>query len=236
MRNVLPQFVWPFTITLAVSLGHAHAGIVVSNLDQPVVGSTMVGAVELGMPPFPFNFEYAQEFTTGSQSFKLGSIIASLGAATGNYSGNAELLTDNKDSPGSTVLTVFTFPSVGINNLPYIPIIGPSYGDLSFTPAMTGLLLSADTSYWFVLGASGTGSFQWQFTDSSTVSGEGSLPNTAVSNSPGIWSVYPDSAEPFLIQVNASVPEPSTFVLIGWAGLIGLGVLLGRRGRPRTEA
>jgi hypothetical protein len=227
MQHVLPKIRWAFAFTLAVSFGESYAGIVVSNLDQPVVGINAVGAVELGMPPFPFNDEYAQEFRTGSQDANLGSVEASLGAATGSFSGIAELVTDNNNSPGATVLTGFTFPAVPVNNLPFIPLTGP-YADLSFAPTTTGLILSANTSYWFILGASGSGNFQWQFTDSAAVSGVGTLPNTAFSNSPGSWSVDPDSEEPFLIQVN-SVPEPSSLISGTLAGLIGLGVFLGRR-------
>jgi hypothetical protein len=210
MRNVLTNFVGGIAITLLVNIGQANAGIIVSNLS-----ATVNGEGEIHSPP-PNDQWYGQEFTTGSQSVELGTVIVPLGDATGTFTPFAELLTDNSNSPGSTALTNFTVPS-----------IGTSVADLTLTPT-SSVLLSANTSYWFVLGATGSGifSYKWQFTNTA----DPYLPNFAYTRNDGLsWTTFVGA--PFLIQVN-SVPEPSSFVLSGLASIIGFGALMVCRSRP----
>ena len=207
MRYVLTRFVCVFAATLLVNFGQSHAGIIISNL-----GDAQNGAGTIYAPPAPQ--EYAQEFTTGSQSVELGTVIAQLGAASGSFTASAELVADNSGLPGSTVLTSFTVPS-----------IGTSYSGLTFTPN-TSVLLSANTNYWFVLAASGTGSYKWGYTDTLNAS----LPNYAVSDNSGSTWTIGTPAGPFLIQVNsaAAVPEPSSIVLIA-LGVPAIAMAMRRR-------
>src|SRR5271166_3885923 len=107
MRNVLTRFACVCTVTLLMNFGQTRAGVVVSNLTATVAGT---GTIYTSGPPQ----EYAQEFTTGSQSVELADIIASLGAATGSFTASAELVADNgSNSPSSTVLTSFSVPTIG---------------------------------------------------------------------------------------------------------------------------
>ncbi len=80
MRSVLIRSTCVFLAMLLVSLGQSHAGVIVSNLGDTVNGhGTICGS---GPPQ-----EYAQEFTTGSQSVTLGLIIAPSGGCHAEESG-----------------------------------------------------------------------------------------------------------------------------------------------------
>ena len=85
-------------VTLLMNSGR-RAGVV-SNL-----GDVQNGAGTIYAPPEPQ--EYAQEFTTGSQSVELGTVIANSGAASGSFTASAELVADKSGLPGSTLLTSF---------------------------------------------------------------------------------------------------------------------------------
>jgi hypothetical protein len=181
---------------LLVNQERSLAATIVSNLTDPVDGA---GTIYASGPPQ----DYAQEFTTGSQSAQLGSIIADLGPTSGTFTAFAELVADNGGLPGSSVLTSFIVPA--------IPTSSPS--DVTFAPN-SSIILSANTNYWFVLSATGTGSYKWQYTD--TLSS--SLPNYAYSHDGVNWTT--GEGGPFLIEVD-STPEPSSLGLIGLAGLLG---------------
>src|SRR5271166_2696640 len=145
MRNVLTRFVCVFAATLLVNFEQSHAGIIVSNLGDAQNGA---GTIYASGPPQ----EYAQEFTTGSQSVGLGTVIAKLGAASGSFTASAELVADKSGLPGSTLLTSFSVPTIGTGTT-------SPYPQLTFTPN-TSVMLSANTNYWFVLAASGTGFYK----------------------------------------------------------------------------
>ena len=169
MRNVLTRFACVCTVTLLMNFGQSRAGVIVTNLSEPVGGVTNVYTSTGGLPR-----EVAQEFTTGSQSVTLMDVIASLGGGSGTFTASAELLADNgSNSPSSTVLTSFTVPSIPT---------GTSYSNLTFTPTTSDVVLSANTSYWFALAASGTGTgYKWQYTDTTN----SLLPNYAFSTDGG---------------------------------------------------
>jgi hypothetical protein len=212
MRNARKTFFALFAITLFMSIGQSHAGIIVSNINATVNGTA--GIFSPATPPPEWQ---AQEFTTGSQSVTLGTVIVSLGDASGTFTPFAELVTDDNNKPGSMVLTSFTVPS-----------IGTSFADLTFSPT-SSVLLSANTSYWFVLGATGSGPYvyQWQWTNTA----DPSLSHFAhTENNGASWTSFEGS--PFLIQVN-SVPEPSSFVLTCLGCPIVVGAFMSRRLRPR---
>ena len=216
MRNMLTRFACVCTVTLLLNFGQSRAGVVVSNLTATVGGTgTIYTPSATGTPQ-----AYAQEFTTGSQSVELATVIASLGAASGTFTPSAELVADSSGLPSSTVLTSFTVPSIPT---------GTSYSDLTFTPNNTSVLLSANTDYWFVLAATGTGaSYKWQYTDTTNTS----LPNYAYSHDSGAtWTT--GAGGPFLIEVDSvtqvsSVPEPSSVVLIA-LGVPAVAIAMRRR-------
>ena len=200
MRSVLTKSVCAVAVAMLVNVAPAHAGIMVTNLSEPVNGS---GGIYAAGPPQA----YSQGFTTGSQSVELGSVIADLGEASGTFTASAELLADNGSGlPSSTVLTTFTVPT--------IPTGPGNFADVTFTPN-SNVLLNADTAYWFALFATGTDTsavYRWAYTNTT----QANLPNYAVSNDGGAtWQVGTPPG-PFLIQVN-SVPEPTSLVLMALA-------------------
>ena len=81
----------------------------------------------------------------------MGAVTAALGDASGSFAASAEFVSNHDGLPGSVVLTRFTVPS-----------IGTSFKDLTFDPKKT-VTLAADTDYWFVLAATGTGSYRWDY-------------------------------------------------------------------------
>ncbi len=222
MRNVLTRFACVCTVTLLMNFGQSRAGVIVTNLSEPVGGVTNVYTSTGGLPR-----EVAQEFTTGSQSVTLMDVIASLGGGSGTFTASAELLADNgSNSPSSTVLTSFTVPSIPT---------GTSYSNLTFTPTTSDVVLSANTSYWFALAASGTGTgYKWQYTDTTN----SLLPNYAFSTDGGAtWGANnPGGPGPELIEVDgtpvsppvSAVPEPSSVVLIA-LGVPAVAVAMRRR-------
>jgi hypothetical protein len=208
---------------LLVPSSRVRAGsLVVGNLDQPAAPSSP--------DTLDDTFSLAEEFTTGSSGTTLDHIFASLGRLdtgnAGDFTLTAQLVADSGDTPTGALLTGFTFAMASIP--------GTGFATVAFDPT-SSVTLAANTSYWFVLSGTssdGSGSVAWQWTDSLTSSGPGSLPNFATNStiSPG-WSVSPN--QPYLIQVNASVPEPASWVLAG-LGFAGLSLARARRAARRA--
>ena len=182
--------------------------VIVSNLSDTLNGT---GTIYSSGPPQ----SYAQEFLTGNSSVVLSSIVVPLGDATGTFTPSAELVADNSGLPGSTVLTGFTVPAV--------PTGSPA--DLSFTPT-SSVTLNANTDYWFVLSASGSGGdYEWQYTNTLSTS----FPNYAVSNNNGASWAIGTPPGPFLLEATTtSVPEPSSLALVA-CGFLTFAVVLSRR-------
>lgn len=212
MRTALTaKFLCAAAFTCLVGVAQSHAAAIVTNLSD-LIGGT--GTVYGSGPPQ----SYAQEFTTGATAMTLSDVIAVLGDASGTFTATASLETTSGALPSNTVLTTFTVPS--------IPAGSPA--DETFTPN-TGVILSANTTYWFVLAATGTGSYQWAYTNTT----QANLPNYAVNNGAG-WSIGAPPG-PFLVQVDATAaPEPSSLLLVSAAGVLSLFVALGRRFRRTT--
>jgi hypothetical protein len=188
--------------TCLVSVAQADT---ITNLGD-LAGGT--GTVYASGPPQ----SYAQEFTTDTGG-TLSDVIAVLGDASGIFTATASLETNSVDLPSGTVLTTFTVPS--------IPTGSPA--DVTFTPNAS-ITLSADTSYWFVLAATGTtGSYEWDYTNTT----QANLPNYAVNDGAG-WSIGAPPG-PFLIEVVAT-PEPSSLLLSATA-IFGLFVARIRKNR-----
>ena len=220
MRSNLTRWVCAVAVAMLFNVRPANAGIIVSNISDTSNGHATIFAA--GPPQ-----EYAQEFTTGSQSVALGTVIALVGDATGTFNPSAELVTDNNGQPGSTVVTTFTVPTIPT---------GTTLQDETFTPNSSATL-SANTSYWFILSATGTDAsalYRWGFTDSTSSTGSGSIGMIGVSENNGAsWTVHPLSFGPQMLQVNsatASVPEPTSLILMALAApAIAYGCLISRR-------
>jgi PEP-CTERM motif len=217
MRSCQTKTLLGAAFMLLVNAGLSYGDtVIVSNLTATVNGTGTI--YNSGSPQ-----EYAQEFLTGSSSAVLSSIVVALGGATGTFAAGAELLSDNNGVPDGTIVSAFTVPTIPTT----------SFSDLTFTP-MSNVTLKANTDYWFVLAATGSGgSYQWQYTNTLSTS----FPNYAYSNNNGASWTIGTPAGPFLLQANAAavsaVPEPSSLVLAA-IGLLALGMVLRAR-RLRTS-
>jgi hypothetical protein len=213
VRSYLTTFLLVGAFALLVNAGPSYGDtVIVSNLGDTVNGT---GTIYGSGPPQ----SYAQEFQTGNSSVLLSSIIVALGDARDTFTASAELVANNSGLPGSTILTSFTVPS--------IPTTTPT--DLTFAPS-SSVTLNANTDYWFVLSASGSGDYKWDYTNTLSTS----FPNYAVSNNSGATWTIGAPPGPFLLEATATaVPEPSSSVLAA-IGLLAFGVVVCAR-RLRTS-
>ena len=222
MRHVLNRLTWVLAVMLSVHVPRANADVIIDNTAQTPAGNSQIGGGQFD----------AQEFSTGSQSYSLTSILAQVGGSTSTYTGFANLVADNGGTPaGGTVLTTFT-----------VPTIGSTFANETFTPNTSGVILAANTNYWFVLGySSGTGQFGWNYAGISTATGPGSLGHYATSFDNGSTWIIDNfgPGTPNIIQVNgtipAPVPEPSTWAMLS-IGFAGLGFARYRRATTASAA
>ena len=108
----------------------------------------------------------------------------------------------------------------GVSSIPF-----SSFANLEFDPTKTDSL-SSSLFYYFVLGEPGgpiVGSFQWNYTLSTTVDGTGTLPSTVftLGSESGPWTQIP--GHPFLIQIDGGGRARAELVDSGKHGLLGGG-------------
>jgi hypothetical protein len=165
----------------------ACGSILVSNLDEPYRAATPIA-----------NPQYwgAQSFVVDAQPYSLSWIEAFVGEAIDNPTAVAELRRADEngqiDQTPAGLLTTFVPPDV----------TGPASARV-FSPA-SQVSLQPSTTYWFIMGNSGSGVFDWGYAQNHLWSGPGALGNFADSSSAGKQWTYGDNSFPYFIQVNAN--------------------------------
>jgi hypothetical protein len=184
--------------------------VVVSNLSEPVRAPTPIGNTQ------PDEFWATQSFITDGMTYDLDSIQARMGTATNSPTAVFEL---RKDTGANSIdltigglVTSFTAPDLtGLNSV------------RNLLPT-SSVQLDPNTKYWFVAGVTNNGTFEWEYANTGSFSGPGSLNFFGDSDDAGATWTYRDSPFfPYFIQVNATptgVPEPTTAnILVGFVML-----------------
>jgi hypothetical protein len=160
------------------------------------------------------------ETFTPSTTGTLSRIVVALNYAFGTNAATISLQADAGGVPGAVL------ESFSVSNLP--PLDGNYQTPTTVTDA-TNAALVAGTPYWVVASTTTDSSLGWMLSDSATGSHATSFDGGAT------WSATTDSQAAFRVTENVpqSVPEPSTFALLG----IGMaaGGWLRRRTRNRTR-
>lgn len=173
-----------------------RADVLVSNLAEPIRGSTPMGNNPNPVEP-PENSIYwywaAQSFRTDANTYTLDSIEVLAGEASSKPAPFviAELYSDDGGAIG-VFLGSFTAPDLS----------GP-LASRTFTPD-SPITLDPSTTYWLLLGcqAPGDGTFLWTYALSNEYVGPGSVGGFADSSDSGAnWNYATDF--PYFIQVNA---------------------------------
>jgi len=162
----------------------------------------------------------AQSFLNDGNTYTLTSIRAVVGDQTDSPDIFAEL---RDGSVTGTLLTTFSLPSfVGSESV------------RTFLP-QTSVTLNPSGTYFFILGSTGTGSFDWAYAEGNGQVGAASFANYWYSEQQGAdWTDF-GGDNPFFLEVNvaapgAAIPEPTAWALmITGFGLAG--AALRRRAR-----
>ncbi|MCG3127968.1 MAG: hypothetical protein CHACPFDD_02841 [Phycisphaerae bacterium] len=175
------------------------AHVLVSNMDEAVRASTAIGGESNAVAPDHENDNWywaAQSFFTGDSGARLISIEAMAGDAVGAPLVFAELHAYNDGEIGELVATLS------------VPDLTGDIGPRVFVPT-TPVMLTANTTYWLVLGAEapGDGGFYWSYAASNDFAGPGALGPWAYSTDSGAsWTIGSDF--PWMVRVNARRLQP----------------------------
>lgn len=176
----------------------ANAAALVDNLAQPTRAVTTIDA----------SLWAAQSFVTDAASHSLNAIEILAGPRVGDPLQQAALYSSTAAGPDALLSTL------SVNIGPGAPTV------VGLLPAVQ-LVLAPSTTYWLVIGASGTGSLGWAYAEGNGSSGTGRFSSYAYSSDLGVsWgSLGTDNPHQMSVQVSA-VPVPATYALM----LAGLGV------------
>jgi hypothetical protein len=197
----------------------ARAGILVSNLAEP----------ERAFNTLDSKVWASQGFETDANGYTLTDIKAIVGDVSGSAGAFAQIrgstLSGDMDTSASGLLSTFTVPS----------LTGP-HSARTFTPTSV-VTLAPSTRYYFELGATGTGSYEWSYAQGNGSTGPGSFSQYEYSFDGGATFGSFGTADPFHLQIDvtpsvAVVPEPSSITLL-LSG--GLAVMLIRRRTNRGK-
>jgi hypothetical protein len=188
----------------------AHADVLINNLDQPVHNPA----------PLHNNFWYAQSFLTpAGDPLRVDLVTVRVGMVEGTPNVVARLLADNAGTPGSTVLSSFTFGTF---------TAGTAQNE-ALTPTST-VLLAPETTYWLLMGVDGAGGFHWDYTLGNGASGSGSFYEYAYTEDQTATWIGFGTEGPLMMRVDVTpmpVPEPAS----AWLLAAGLAVAVGARRR-----
>ncbi len=206
-----------FALTAIVSfltLPAARADILVSNLDQPFRAATPIAELE---------YWAAQSFNTSDFAIELFSIAA----IVGNGANSPAVVAELRRATGPD-FEIDTSPA-GLVGTFTAPDMSGATSVRTFAPDST-MTLDATTNYWFVLGSSNAGTYDWDYANEGLFSGPGSLGNYSDSSDGGATWDLRSNDFPYFIEVNgqAAIPEPSS---AGMAVLMLAGWLVTRRRR-----
>jgi len=159
--------------------------------------------------------EPAFSFTVGASSYDLTQIDLALTNYSGtNGSVTVELVNDSGGLPGSTVLGSWTFSS--------LPANGSTNTTLQTESGITGITLSADTTYWlevFVTNGTSNTYDLWNYNN------QGVTGTDAENTGTGFLSGGTATVGAFDVLGTAiAAPEPSSLLLLG-SGLAALSLL-----------
>jgi len=172
----------------------ARADVVVSNLDEPERDKNVLSTTDWA----------AQAFVTGPNRYFLTSVEAITGNSGDLVDGFAQLRASDADGAMDTseagLLATFALPDLS----------GPLSAQM-FLPDVT-VELARGTQYYFVLGVSGGGTFEWSYAEGNGQTGPGSLAQYEYTFDGGAtWGTF-GSDNPFHIAVNGDlVPCPADF-------------------------
>jgi hypothetical protein len=213
----------------------AVAGYIVSNLQEPIVGSQFIGAFYNTSTDIGGGGQLAQQFSTGDQSYLLDSVTMSyqLSVNGSGMPGNTSpalsvaLYADSGDAPGDRLTTFSLSPT----------------NSFVFAPDDPNMVLAPESSYWFALSLTPSRLTQPSLvilrigqTGSLASTGPGSLgPSRKVD--PG-GTVTNWLTQAFQVGVSGTpVPEIDPGAASGGLTLLagGLLILTGRRGARRRS-
>ncbi|MBV8867127.1 MAG: hypothetical protein JO210_17150 [Acidobacteriaceae bacterium] len=171
-------------------------------------------------------------------------ITAGFRTASSSYLLNSATFLMQQDSPGTLNVALYSSTAMQpANNLGYQP--GSQLGSLTATatfPSLLGqvtfggnnLLLTPDTTYWLVMSAPISGSYEWAYESGNSGSGIGFNPSWGISNDSGA-SWFTDNLQPMQMSVKgtpvSATPEPDAVRLV----LLGVGMVMGTANKLQSR-